>query len=117
MSYVDGFVAAVPTANRDKFKQHAEFMAGIFKENGALSVTECWGDDVPQGKLTSFPMAVKLKEDETVVFSWIIWPDRQTRDTGMQKFMEDPRLQSLDNSMPFDGQRLIFGGFEMIVNV
>ncbi|MFJ2362188.1 DUF1428 domain-containing protein [Pseudomonas sp. NPDC087697] len=117
MSYVDGFVAAVPTTNRDKFKHHAEFMAAIFKENGALSVTECWGDDVPEGKVTSFPMAVKLKEGETVVFSWIIWPDRKTRDAGMQKFMDDPRVRSEGNSMPFDGQRMIFGGFEMIVNV
>lgn len=116
MSYVDGFVAAVPTANREKFKQHAEAVAAIFKEFGALSVTECWGDDVPEGKLTSFPMAVKLKEDETVVFSWIIWPSRQTRDTGMQKVMADPRLQPDVNPMPFDGQRMIFGGFEMIVS-
>lgn len=116
MSYVDGFVAAVPTANREKFKQHAEAAAAIFKEFGALSVTECWGDDVPEGKLTSFPMAVKLKEDETVVFSWIIWPSRQTRDAGMQKVMADPRLQPDVNPMPFDGQRMIFGGFEMIVS-
>jgi uncharacterized protein YbaA (DUF1428 family) len=116
MSYVDGFVAAVPTANREKFKQHAESAAAIFKEYGALSVTECWGDDVPEGKLTSFPMAVKRKEDETVVFSWIIWPSRQTRDAGMQKVMADPRLQPDVNPMPFDGQRMIFGGFEMIVS-
>lgn len=116
MSYVDGFVAAVPNANREKFKQHAEAAAAIFKEFGALSVTECWGDDVPEGKLTSFPMAVKLKEDETVVFSWIIWPSRQTRDAGMQKVMADPRLQPDVNPMPFDGQRMIFGGFEMIVS-
>ena len=116
MAYVDGFVVAVPTANREKFKQHAESAAAIFKEYGALSVAECWGDDVPEGKLTSFPMAVKLKEDETVVFSWIIWPSRQTRDAGMQKVMADPRLQPDVNPMPFDGQRMIFGGFEMIVS-
>jgi uncharacterized protein YbaA (DUF1428 family) len=116
MAYVDGFVVAVPTANREKFKQHAEAAAAIFKEYGALSVAECWGDDVPEGKLTSFPMAVKLKEDETVVFSWIIWPSRQTRDAGMQKVMADPRLQPDVNPMPFDGQRMIFGGFEMIVS-
>jgi uncharacterized protein YbaA (DUF1428 family) len=116
MSYVDGFIAAVPTANREKFKQHAESAAAIFKENGALSVVECWGDDVPEGKLTSFPMAVKLKEGETVVFSWIIWPSRQARDAGMQKVMADPRLQPDVNPMPFDGQRMIFGGFEIIVS-
>lgn len=116
MSYVDGFVIAVPTANREKFKQHAESAAVIFKEYGALSVAECWGDDVPEGKLTSFPMAVKLKEDETVVFSWIIWPSRQARDAGMEKVMADPRLQPDVNPMPFDGLRMIFGGFEMIVS-
>lgn len=116
MSYVDGFVIAVPTANREKFKQHADSAAVIFKEYGALSVAECWGDDVPEGKLTSFPMAVKLKEDETVVFSWIIWPSRPARDAGMEKVMADPRLQPDVNPMPFDGLRMIFGGFEMIVS-
>ena len=117
MSYVDGFVAAVPTVKREAFKQHAESMASIFKEHGALSVVECWGDDVPEGKVTSFPMAVKCKEDETVVFSWIVWPSRQARDAGMKQFMEDPRVQPDVNPMPFDGQRMIFGGFDMIVNV
>lgn len=115
MAYVDGFVAAVPKANREKFKQHAESAAAIFKENGALSLAECWGDDVPDGTVTSFPMAVKLKEDETVVFSWIVWPDKATRDAGMATFMNDPRMQPDVNPMPFDGQRAIFGGFEMIV--
>ncbi|MFJ2690696.1 DUF1428 domain-containing protein [Pseudomonas sp. NPDC087336] len=115
MSYVDGFVAAVPTANREKFRKHAEMAAAIFMENGALSLAECWGDDVPDGKLTSFPMAVKLEENETVVFSWIVWPDKPTRDTGMAKLMTDPRIQPDINPMPFDGQRMIFGGFEMIV--
>lgn len=117
MSYVDGFIAAVPTANREQFRRHAESAAVIFKENGALSVVECWGDDVPDGKVTSFPMAVKLKEGETVVFSWIMWPNRQTRDAGMEKFMADARMKPDVNPMPFDGQRMIFGGFEMIVNV
>jgi uncharacterized protein YbaA (DUF1428 family) len=116
MSYVSGFVAAVPTANREKFKKHAEIAAGIFKENGALSVTECWGSDVPEGKLTSFPMAVKRKDDETVVFGWIIWPDKATADAGMDKMMGDPRMQPDVNPMEFDGQRMIFGGFEIIVN-
>jgi uncharacterized protein YbaA (DUF1428 family) len=115
MAYVDGFVAAVPTANREKFKRHAEAAAVVFKEHGALKVVECWGDDVPDGKVTSFPMAVKRKEDETVVFSWIIWPSREARDAGMAKVMADPRLQPDKNPMPFDGQRLIYGGFEIIV--
>jgi hypothetical protein len=74
MSYIDGFVAAVPTANRGAYKEHAEKAAPIFKEHGALKMVECWGDDVPDGKLTSFPMAVQKKDDETVVFSWIVWP-------------------------------------------
>ena len=85
MTYVDGFVAAVPTANRASYTKHAETAAVVFKEHGALRVVECWGDDVPQGKVTSFPMAVKCKDDETVVFSWITWPSRQKRDEGMKK--------------------------------
>ena len=115
MNYVDGFVAAVPTANRDRYRKHAETAAVVFKEYGALRVVECWGDDVPPGKLTSFPMAVKCKDDETVVFSWIIWPSRQVRDEGMKKVMADARLQPETNPMPFDGKRLIYGGFEVLV--
>ncbi|MCW5624927.1 MAG: DUF1428 domain-containing protein [Burkholderiales bacterium] len=115
MNYVDGFVAAVPTANRDGYRKHAEAAAAVFKECGALKVVECWGDDVPDGKLTSFPMAVKRRDDETVVFSWIVWPSRELRDTGMKKAMADPRLSAATNPMPFDGKRLIYGGFQMIV--
>ena len=115
MTYVDGLVAAVPTANRETYRRHAELAAEVFKEHGALSVVECWGDDVPQGKLTSFPMAVKCQDDETVVFSWITWPSKAVRDAGMAKVMADPRLQPETNPMPFDGKRLIYGGFEMIV--
>ena len=114
MSYVDGFVAAVPAANRELYKKSAQAAAVVFKEHGALQVVECWGDDVPEGKLTSFPMAVKRKEDETVVFSWITWPSRQVRDEGMKKAMADPRLSPGANPMPFDGQRLIYGGFEVL---
>jgi uncharacterized protein YbaA (DUF1428 family) len=115
MSYVDGFVAAVPTANKEAYRRHATAGATVFKEHGALTVVECWGDDVPEGKLTSFPMAVKRNADETVVFSWITWPSRQVRDAGMKKVMSDPRLQPETNPMPFDGKRLIYGGFEMLV--
>jgi len=114
MSYVDGFVAAVPAANRELYKKSAQAAAVVLKEHGALQVVECWGDDVPEGKLTSFPMAVKRKEDETVVFSWITWPSRQVRDEGMKKVMADPRLSPDANPMPFDGQRLIYGGFEVL---
>lgn len=110
MTYIDGFVAAVPTSNRELYRKHAEEAAVVFKEHGALNVVECWG------KLTSFPMAVKRKEDETVVFSWITWPSRAVRDAGMKKVMADPRLQPDVNPMPFDGKRLIYGGFETIVD-
>jgi uncharacterized protein YbaA (DUF1428 family) len=115
MTYVDGFVAAVPTANREKYRIHAERTAAVFKEHGALKVVECWGDDVPEGKVTSFPMAVQCKADESVVFSWILWPSRQARDAGMKRVMDDPRVRPDVNPMPFDGKRMIFGGFEMIV--
>jgi uncharacterized protein YbaA (DUF1428 family) len=115
MPYVDGFVAAVPTANREAYRKHAEIAANVFKEHGALQVVECWGDDVPEGKLTSFPMAVKRKDDETVVFSWTTWASRQARDDARKKVMEDPRLKPEANPMPFDGKRLIYGGFEVIV--
>ncbi|HEY8516607.1 MAG TPA: DUF1428 domain-containing protein [Candidatus Binatia bacterium] len=117
MAYVDGFVAAVPTANREKYREHAAKAALVFKEHGALKVVECWGDDVPEGKLTSFPMAVKCQPDETVVFSWIVWPSRAVRDAGMKKVMDDPRLAPDVNPMPYDGRRLIYGGFETIVDV
>jgi uncharacterized protein YbaA (DUF1428 family) len=115
MAYVDGFVLAVPKANRDVYKRHAEQAAVMFREHGASQLVECWGDDVPDGEVTSFPMAVKCREDETVVFSWILWPSRQTRDEGMKSFMADPRVSRMD-PMPFDGKRMIYGGFEMIVN-
>jgi uncharacterized protein YbaA (DUF1428 family) len=116
MPYVDGFVAAVPTANKEKYRRVAEQAAAVFKENGALKVVECWGDDVPGGKVTSFPMAVKRQPDETVVFSWIVWASREARDRGMKAAMADPRLQSDAQPMPFDGQRMIYGGFEVIVD-
>jgi uncharacterized protein YbaA (DUF1428 family) len=117
VTYVDGFVAAVPTANRSAYKEHAEKAAVVFKEHGALKMVECWGDDVPEGTLTSFPMAVKRKDGETVVFSWILWPSREARDDGMKKVMNDPRLQPDVNPMPFDGKRLIYGGFDVLVDV
>lgn len=116
MTYVDGFVAAVPTANKEKYIKHARDAALVFKDHGALKLVECWGDDVPDGEVTSFPMAVKCKPDETVVFSWILWPSREARNRGMAKVMEDPRIQPDVNPMPFDGKRLIYGGFETVVD-
>lgn len=115
MTYVDGFVAAVPTANKDKYIKHASDAAVVFREHGALSLVECWGDDVPEGTVTSFPMAVKCEPGETVVFSWITWPSKGARNAGMAKVMEDPRLKPDVNPMPFDGKRLIYGGFQMAV--
>ena len=115
MTYVDGFLAAVPTANKDSYLEHAEAAAVVFKKYGALSVAECWGDDVPEGKVNSMHSAVMRKNDETVVFAWIIWPSKAVRDEGMQKVMTDPDMQPDRNPMPFDGMRMIFGGFDMIL--
>lgn len=115
MTYVDGFVAAVPTARKQEYIEHAREAAKVFKEYGALSMVESWGDDVPPGKLTSFPLAVKCKPDETVVFSWSTWPSKEARNEAMPKLMEDDRLQPDKNPMPFDTRRMIFGGFEVIV--
>jgi uncharacterized protein YbaA (DUF1428 family) len=115
MTYIDGFVAAVPNTNREQYKRHAEEAAKVFKEYGALNVVECWGDDVPEGKVTSFPMAVKRKDGETVVFSWIVWPSKEARKAAWEKVMADPRMKPDRNPMPFDGKRMIYGGFEPIV--
>jgi uncharacterized protein YbaA (DUF1428 family) len=114
MTYVDGFVAAVPTAHKEDFLRHCHVAAQVFKECGALQIVECWGDDVPEGTLTSFPRAVQKRDDETVVFSWITWPSRETRNEGMKKAMTDHRLNDEINPMPFDGKRMIYGGFEVI---
>ena len=117
MSYIDAMVCAVPTANKEKYIAHAKLAAVVFKDHGALQVVECWGDDVPEGKVTSFPMAVKRQDDETVVFSWITWPSKAARDLAWEKVMKDPRLSPENNPMPFDGKRLIHGGFNRVVEV
>jgi uncharacterized protein YbaA (DUF1428 family) len=116
MSYIDGFVIAVPNANRGQFIEHARTFDAIFLEFGATRVMECWGDDVPDGKLTDFRRAVQATQDESVVFSWVEWPDKATRDAGMAKIMEDPRMPG-PGEMPFDGKRLIFGGFKPVVTL
>jgi len=119
MSYIDGFVLAVPKANKEKFIQHAQTADAAFMEWGATRILECWEDDVPDGKVTDFRRAVQAKEDEAVVFSWIEWPDKATRDAAMKKMMtdmkSDPRIDPEKNPMPFDGVRLIFGGFSPTV--
>lgn len=116
MTYVDGFLIAVPTDEKEAFRALAETSAAVFRDHGALSVVECWGDDVPEGKLNSMRSAVMLKPEETVVFSWITWPSKAVRDEGMAKVMEDPRMEPHHNNIPFDGQRMIFGGFDVLVN-
>ena len=115
MNYVDGYVAAVPTANREAYRDFAEKVAVVFKKHGALSVVENWGEDVPEGKLTSFTMAVKREENESIVFSWITWPSRAVRDEGWKLIMADPIMQNNAHSKLFDGKRMIFGGFQTIV--
>ena len=114
--YVDGFVLAVPNAKKDAYREHAEKSAAMLKEHGMLSMIECWGDDVPEGKLTSFRMAVKQEDDETVVFSWMTWPSKEARDEGWKKVMADPRMKMEPADMPFDGKRMIYGGFSVLVN-
>ena len=113
--YIDGFLIAVPTARKDEFIAHARKSDSVFIDFGATRVIECWGDDVPDGETTDFRKAVKAKDDETVVFSWIEWPDKATRDAGMAKMMADDfadeRMDMEKNPMPFDGKRLIYGGF------
>jgi len=113
MSYIDGFLAAVPTGGKEAYRIYAETAARVFAKHGALRMVECWGDDVPDGKLTSFPLAVKKSDDETVVFSWIEWPDKATADAAYEKMMSDPDMQKM-GEMPFDGMRMMWGGFEPI---
>ena len=117
MAYVDGFVAAVPEGNRDAYRTHCIAAASVFREHGATRVVECWEDDVPEGTLTSFPLAVQRRDGECVVFSWVEWPDRETRDAGMAKVFADPRMQPDANPMPFDGRRLIHGGFAVLTDL
>ena len=119
MSYIDGFVLAVSTANRQAFIDHAHLGDAFFIELGALRVLECWADDVPDGTLTDFRKAVQARDDETVVFSWIEWPDKGTRDAAFAKMMDgsDPRMDPEKNPMPFDGKRMIFGGFVPVVEL
>lgn len=112
MAYVDGFVAAVPANGREAFLAHAREMDGYFKKMGATRVVECWGDDVPEGKVTDFRRAVKAEANETVVFSWVEWPSKEVRNKAMEAMRTDTSMQNAE--MPFDGKRMIFGGFEMI---
>ncbi|AMO24646.1 DUF1428 domain-containing protein [Ramlibacter solisilvae] len=111
MAYVDGFVVPVPKARLEDYKEMARFAAGIWKEYGARQSVECVADDVTVGELTSFPRSVQLKDDEVVVFSWIVYDSREQRDAVNAKVMADPRFKQWENNMPFDGKRMFWGGF------
>lgn len=115
MTYISGFLLAVPTANKQKYIDHAKAAWPHFQKWGAVRMIETWGVDVPHGKVTDFHMATKAKDDETVVFSWIEWPDRATADAAYEKMMSDPEMAKM-GEMPFDGMRMMWGGFEPVVD-
>jgi len=115
MSYIDGFVIPVPADKKEAYRDVAAKAAPIFKEYGATRIVECWGDEVPDGKVTDFKRAVKAEGGETVGFSLIVWPSKAARDEGNRKVMADPRMKMGDD-MPFDGRRLIYGGFELLLD-
>ncbi|MBX3157625.1 MAG: DUF1428 domain-containing protein [Deltaproteobacteria bacterium] len=112
MSYIDGFMVPVPRGNKQAYREQAAKAATVFKEYGAMRMVECWGDDVPSGKVNDMRGAVQLHDDENVVFSWIVWPSKEVRDAAAEKMRTDPRMQPKD--MPFDGKRMIYGGFEVL---
>lgn len=116
MTYIEGFVAAVPTARKDEYKKHARDGSVILKDCGVPRTVENWADDVPRGKATDFYRSVQAKDDESIVFSWFEYPDKASRDAANAKMMSDPRMEEMGKTMPFDGQRMIMGGFETIVD-
>ena len=117
MTYLEGFIVPVPKANKDAYRKHAADAAPLFREFGATRHAEAWGSDLPEGKVTDFRMAVDAKEDEEVVFAWFEYPDKATRDAANEKMMSDPRMKDMaEQPMPFDGKRMIYGGFEAIVD-
>ncbi|MEM9386596.1 MAG: DUF1428 domain-containing protein [Pseudomonadota bacterium] len=114
MGYIDGVLCAVPTAKREEYLAFAKQAAALFKRHGALRVVDSWGDDVPDGKVNSLNSAVLRKADETVVFSWIEWPSKDVRNAAWAKVEEDPQMQALQ--LPYDGSRMVFGGFDMLLD-
>jgi uncharacterized protein YbaA (DUF1428 family) len=116
MAYVDGFVASVPKANKEVYRKHVAEAAPLFKEFGVMRMVECWGDDVQDGKVTDFRRAVQAKDDEIVVFSWMEYPSKEARDAAGKKMMTDPRMKTMGEKMPFDGKRMIYGGFAPILD-
>jgi len=115
MTYFEGFVAAVPEANKEAYRKHAADAAPIFQEFGVKRHFEAWDSDVPEGKVTDFRMAVNAKPDEKVVLAWFEYPDKATRDAANEKMRSDPRMKDMGETMPFDGKRMIYGGFDAIV--
>ena len=115
MSYIDGFVVPVSADKKDAYRAMAAKGAELFREFGATRIVECWGDDLPDGKVTGFKLAVQASGDENVVFSWIEWPSKAVRDEGNAKVMKDPRMQQFKD-MPFDGKRMFFGGFQPLLD-
>jgi uncharacterized protein YbaA (DUF1428 family) len=116
MTYIEGFVAAVPAANKEMYRKHAADAAPLFKEFGVTRMVETWGDEVPDGEVTDLKRAVKARPDEVVVFSWFEYPSKEARNAANEKIMNDPRMKQMGTQMPFDGRRMIFGGFSSIVD-
>jgi uncharacterized protein YbaA (DUF1428 family) len=117
MSYVDGFVLAVPKARLDDYKEMARKAGAVWMEHGALAYVECTADDAPYGELTSFPRAVQAKEEEIVIFAWVTYRSRRDRDEILKKVMADPQMKDSMENMPFDGKRMIYGGFEAFMEL
>jgi uncharacterized protein YbaA (DUF1428 family) len=115
MAYIDGYVAAVPDTNKQAYINRAAEMAALFKKHGATRVMETWGDEVPEGKLTSFSIAVKREDNESIIFSSVEWPSKATREAGWKLIMAEPAMQTGENL--FDGKRMIFGGFDVVLDV
>lgn len=116
MTYIDGFVIPVPSANKEEYRKMCAKVAPLFAELGATRLVECWGDDLPDGKVTDFRGAVKAEAGENVVFAWVMWPSKAVRDAASKKMMTDPRMKP-GPDMPFNGQRMIFGGFEVLLDM
>ena len=116
MVYVEGFIVAVPTDKREEYRRHASAAVPLFNEFGATRLMEAWGNDIPDGTVTDFRKAVQAKPEETVVFSWFEYPSKEVRDAASQKMMSDPRMEAMGASMPFDGKRMIFGGFAPLLD-